>query len=169
MKVAIIGAGAIGGYVGVKLALAGEDVTFLVRGANLTAIKSNGVKLIMADATIDGIRTEVVIDTGAENSIGNLALQRALARRHDHGTTMLVSVTGQEIEASLGYARKLTIADMSINNLQIAYADGPAFAALDLDKRPALLLGMRDLRSFDRVAIDFATRKVLFDLPREAF
>lgn len=31
MKIAIIGAGAIGGYVGVKLALAGEDVTFMVR------------------------------------------------------------------------------------------------------------------------------------------
>jgi 2-dehydropantoate 2-reductase len=51
MKVAIIGAGAIGGYVGVKLALAGEDVTFIVRGANLTAIKRDGMKLIMADGT----------------------------------------------------------------------------------------------------------------------
>jgi 2-dehydropantoate 2-reductase len=49
MKVAIIGAGAIGGYVGVKLALAGEDVTFIVRGANLTAIRRDGMKLIMAD------------------------------------------------------------------------------------------------------------------------
>ena len=47
MKIAIIGAGAIGGYVGVKLALAGEDVTFIVRGANLEAIKNNGKKLIM--------------------------------------------------------------------------------------------------------------------------
>jgi len=51
MKIAIIGAGAIGGYVGAKLALAGEDVTFLVRGANLDAIRRNGVKLIMADGT----------------------------------------------------------------------------------------------------------------------
>lgn len=51
MKVAIIGAGAIGGYVGVKLALAGEDVTFIVRGANLSAIRRNGMKLIMADGT----------------------------------------------------------------------------------------------------------------------
>lgn len=51
MKVAIIGAGAIGGYVGVKLALAGEDVTFIVRGANLTAIRANGMKLIMHDGT----------------------------------------------------------------------------------------------------------------------
>ncbi|ROZ61665.1 2-dehydropantoate 2-reductase [Ramlibacter sp. WS9] len=51
MKIAIIGAGAIGGYVGVKLALAGEDVTFIVRGANLEAIRSNGMKLIMHDGT----------------------------------------------------------------------------------------------------------------------
>lgn len=49
MKIAIIGAGAIGGYVGVKLALAGEDVTFIVRGANLEAITKNGMKLIMDD------------------------------------------------------------------------------------------------------------------------
>lgn len=51
MKIAIIGAGAIGGYVGVKLALAGEDVTFIVRGANLEAIRKNGMKLIMEDGT----------------------------------------------------------------------------------------------------------------------
>ena len=51
MKITIIGAGAIGGYVGVKLALAGEDVTFIVRGKNLEAIKQNGMKLIMNDGT----------------------------------------------------------------------------------------------------------------------
>ena len=49
MKIAIIGAGAIGGYVGAMLALAGEEVTFLVRGANLAAIRSNGIKLIDHD------------------------------------------------------------------------------------------------------------------------
>ncbi len=51
MKIAIIGAGAIGGYVGVKLALAGEDVSFIVRGANLQAIRSRGMKLVMSDGT----------------------------------------------------------------------------------------------------------------------
>lgn len=51
MKIAIIGAGAIGGYVGVKLALAGEDVTFMVRGENLKAIRANGMKLILPDGT----------------------------------------------------------------------------------------------------------------------
>src|SRR5438477_11348122 len=51
MKIAIIGAGAIGGYAGVKLALAGDDVTFVVRGANLDAIRKNGMKLVMSDGS----------------------------------------------------------------------------------------------------------------------
>jgi 2-dehydropantoate 2-reductase len=51
MKIAIIGAGAIGGYVGVKLALAGQDVTFVARGANLVAIRKRGMKLMMPDGT----------------------------------------------------------------------------------------------------------------------
>jgi 2-dehydropantoate 2-reductase len=51
MKIAIIGVGAIGGYVGIRLALAGEDVTFIARGANLEALRSRGIKLINADGT----------------------------------------------------------------------------------------------------------------------
>ncbi len=51
MKIAIVGCGAIGGYVGVRLALAGETVTCLVRGANLTAIRAGGLKLIHSDGT----------------------------------------------------------------------------------------------------------------------
>ena len=51
MKIAIVGAGAIGGYVGARLALAGEQVTFLVRGANLLAIRNKGIKLIAHDGT----------------------------------------------------------------------------------------------------------------------
>ncbi|BEP60126.1 2-dehydropantoate 2-reductase [Variovorax sp. V213] len=51
MKIAVIGAGAIGGLVGAKLALAGDDVTFIVRGKNLDAIATNGFKLIGADGS----------------------------------------------------------------------------------------------------------------------
>jgi 2-dehydropantoate 2-reductase len=51
VKIAIVGCGAIGGYVGAKLALAGEEVTVLVRGANLAAIRANGLKLLMGNGT----------------------------------------------------------------------------------------------------------------------
>jgi 2-dehydropantoate 2-reductase len=49
MKIAVVGAGAIGGLVGARLALAGEDVTFMVRGANLDAIRACGIRLQEAD------------------------------------------------------------------------------------------------------------------------
>ena len=51
MKIAIVGAGAIGGFLGAKLALAGEDVTFIARNRNLAAIRANGFRLILEDGT----------------------------------------------------------------------------------------------------------------------
>ncbi len=49
MKICIVGAGAIGGYMGAKLALAGEQVTLIARGAHLAAIQQNGLQLITPD------------------------------------------------------------------------------------------------------------------------
>ena len=49
MKIAIIGVGAIGGFVGIRLALAGEDVTFIARGANLAALRERGIRLVAID------------------------------------------------------------------------------------------------------------------------
>lgn len=51
MKIAVIGVGAIGGFVGARLALAGEDVTFIARGANLEAVRTRGIRLVMADGS----------------------------------------------------------------------------------------------------------------------
>ena len=125
-------------------------------------------QLIMADARLDGVKVQVVIDTGAETSIGNRALQRALEKRRKSQTIELLSVTGHQINADLGYARSLEIAGVAFNNVAIAFADAPAFAALKIDQRPSMLLGMRDLRNLDRLAIDFSSRKILFDIPRGA-
>jgi 2-dehydropantoate 2-reductase len=46
MRIAVVGAGAIGGYLGVKLARAGEAVTFIARNRNLEAINTRGFRLI---------------------------------------------------------------------------------------------------------------------------
>src|SRR4028119_20752 len=46
MKICIVGAGAIGGYLGAKLALAGEQVTLIARGAHLDTIQNKGLKLM---------------------------------------------------------------------------------------------------------------------------
>jgi 2-dehydropantoate 2-reductase len=51
MKIAVIGAGAIGGLVGARLAATGCDVTFMVRGANLEAIRRQGVRVYSSDGS----------------------------------------------------------------------------------------------------------------------
>ena len=51
MKIAIVGAGAIGGYLGAKLALAGEEVTFIARNKNLAAINAHGFRLQLEDGS----------------------------------------------------------------------------------------------------------------------
>jgi 2-dehydropantoate 2-reductase len=46
MKICIFGAGAIGGYLGAKLAAHGTDVSLVARGAHLDAMRTNGLRLI---------------------------------------------------------------------------------------------------------------------------
>ena len=74
MKIAIIGAGAIGGLVGAKLALAGEDVTFIVRGANLDAIRNNGIKLILQDGSEQVARNVVATNDYAAAGVQDLVI-----------------------------------------------------------------------------------------------
>jgi 2-dehydropantoate 2-reductase len=51
MKICVVGAGAIGGYLAVRLAGIGEGVSVVIRGANLAAVNAQGMKLINADGS----------------------------------------------------------------------------------------------------------------------
>jgi ketopantoate reductase len=73
MKVCVVGAGAIGGLMGAKLALAGEDLTVVDQGAHLKAIQENGLKLIWHDGTEHVAKvakaTDKVADAGKQDLI----------------------------------------------------------------------------------------------------
>src|SRR5260370_42379927 len=56
LKIAIIGAGAIGGSLGPRLAHAGDEVTFIARGANLDALRTRGIRLINGDGSEVAVR-----------------------------------------------------------------------------------------------------------------
>jgi 2-dehydropantoate 2-reductase len=62
VKIAVVGCGAIGGYVGARLALAGETVTFMVRGTTLEALRRAGLTLIMNDGVRHSARDLVATD-----------------------------------------------------------------------------------------------------------
>jgi predicted aspartyl protease len=137
----------------------------------VTARNSAG-RLILSDARLDGKRIDVIVDTGAQTSVGNLALQRLVAAKRANRLpfqpTTLGAVSGEEVAAVHTAIRRIVINGMDINDLPVSFADSQAFRALGLAERPALLLGMDSLSLFDRVEIDFPNKRVVFDLPEGA-
>ena len=69
MKICIFGAGAIGGYMGVKLAQVGTDVSLVARGPHLEAMKKNGLRLIEgeSDVTVPVTASENPKDLGFQD------------------------------------------------------------------------------------------------------
>jgi len=125
-------------------------------------------QMVITDARVDGVRTAVIIDTGAQNSIANLALLRKLRARTSAGDLLInIDVHGFALESLRGQVSSLRIGKLELSDLPLGFADGPAFTALGFTDKPAMLLGMRNLRAFDRVAIDFANRRILFDVPTD--
>lgn len=123
-------------------------------------------QLIITRALLDGIETSVVVDTGAQGSVGNLALFDRLRRGRNLGQTELTDVNGYQLSGPVRVAKDLNLGRLRLSNVPVLFIDAPPFHALKLADKPALILGMRELRLFRRVAIDFEKREVLFDLPR---
>lgn len=143
-----------------------DDDAIVVTARNMAG------RLILSDARIDGKRVDVIVDTGAQTSIGNIALQRLVAGRRQHRVpffpTTLNAVSGEIVPAVRTAIKQISIGGAEVNDLPVSFADSQAFRALGLDKRPALLLGMDSLSLFDRVEIDFPNKRVVFDLPSGA-
>lgn len=122
-------------------------------------------QLIIHRARIDGINTSVIVDTGAQSSIGNIALRDRLRRRADLADTVMTDVNGVEVSGQTRIIRNMNLGAVQLTNFPVAFSDAPTFAALGLADEPAMILGMAELRLFSRVAIDFRSQRVLFDLP----
>lgn len=132
------------------------------------AARRNG-RLVVTDAVANGHRLTVVIDTGAQLSIGNEALREQLVGRNlvdPAQKVQLESVTGDLINGDYMYVRELKIGGMTLKNLAIVFADAHTFKQLKLDRKPALLLGMNAIRAFKKVSIDFASRTFRVVLPQ---
>ena len=127
-------------------------------------------QLIVTEAYYRSRRISIVIDTGAQVSMGNSALRERM--RHELKAAQqitLTSVTGQSILADYTQVERLDIGGVGFNNLPIAFADVAPFRKFGLTKVPALMLGMDALRMFRHVDVDFANREVRFALPRSAY
>lgn len=128
-------------------------------------------RLILADAAVGQRKIAVVIDTGAEHSVGNLAMRKAAVKRGKALLlipTTLQDVAGGTVPAEIAVVNDMRLGSVTLTGMPIAFADLPVFRQLGLDKRPAMLLGMNTLRAFNQVAVDFATKKVRFVVPGDS-
>lgn len=126
-------------------------------------------QLILLNSRVEGRPVDAFVDSGAQYSIGNLALLSALGGGASRDRIDVYGVTGQTLSARPGRVRDLTIGGRSLGETPLLFADLHAFEALGLGDRPALLLGADVLYRFDRVMLDYGRGRVAFGAVRPSF
>jgi predicted aspartyl protease len=143
----------------------------LEKGMIVVTAKRKAGRMILSDAEVGGVKVDIILDTGAQTSMGNYALRDRLRKRDmrfDYVPVRMRSVTGEVLEGDFTQVRDISIGGVTISDLPVTFADNYAFTALKLERKPAILLGMDALKLFDRVMVDFSNRRVGFDLPKGA-
>jgi predicted aspartyl protease len=113
------------------------------------------------DLQVGGVRTKVVIDTGAQQTIGNDRLRKALLlrwrRTHD---TEIIGVTLDTMPAKSIRVPSITFGTMRVRNIDISFTELSIFEHWRLNGEPALLLGMDVIDKLETFEIDYRQRKL---------
>ncbi len=125
-------------------------------------------QLVLADADANGQKVWVIVDTGAQNSVGNSKLRKLMVERNPATTVkpvQMIDVLGKSTPADYTVVNKLRIGGVMLGNAALAFADAHPFKLFELETKPSMLLGMESLRVFQRVSVDFASKKIKFLMP----
>ncbi|MFN3523380.1 MAG: retroviral-like aspartic protease family protein [Phenylobacterium sp.] len=130
-------------------------------------------QLIIIDADMGGSPVTAFLDSGSQNTVGNLVLHQRLkatpfALTAQTTVVELISATGQRAQGELSSVPPLRMGGLTIGNLSAVFADLHIFRLWELSDRPAILIGIDVMRHFDAVELDFANRRVLFRTPSRA-
>lgn len=123
-------------------------------------------QLILANVMADGVETVAFVDSGAQYSIGNLALMRAQDARLgpvERPTLRVYGVIGQSLLVRAGALANLRLARRDVGAAPLLFGDLHAFRVLNLIERPALLLGADVLTRFSRVTLDYGRGRLAFE------
>jgi len=144
-----------------------------------SAVRSDSTKLrglrmntglIALEARVGRVPVHAVIDTGAERTMGNLALRDALKARRDHGdTAKMTSVYGATTEVEPGefvIAPPISIDSVRITDVAIVFGEFHIFDVWGMRNQPAVIIGMDVLGTFTSLSIDFKNQVVYVASPR---
>ncbi len=126
-------------------------------------------QLTLVDADLAGVKLVAFLDSGAQNTIGNMALRALAITRHPTSLwsqTPVLSATSQTIMAQMADLPRLRVGTLELPFWPVAFADLHTFRMWNLIDKPAILLGMDVLSRFEYVSLDFARDEVRFRLPR---
>lgn len=154
---------------GVSIIMGGDMITgSRLRRQGMRSVRGRFGQMILTQVSVDGQPTAAFIDSGAQYSIGNMALrQAAAARRRDGGRVArqvpLYGVTGQSLSADLAMVDDLRFGPQRLGPTPMLFADLHCFDTLGLSDRPALLIGADLLGRFREVTLDFPGNLVVFE------
>jgi len=174
MRVLVFGAGAVGGYFGARLAESGHDVTFVARGANLDALRRDGLTIRLADRTLHLSPVRAVGEPAdapppdlvlvCVKSYDTAAAAAALRPVVNADTILLSLQNGIENEDIL--ARELALPPLMVACTRIGVAL-VAPATIEYSGRGTIVFGEVDGRETPRarrVAASFAAAGVPYEL-----
>ncbi len=111
-----------------------------------------------------GLKVKAVIDTGAERTLGNIALQNELNKRRRGKREVISAIvhgaTPDITDGEVQLVKEATIGDMTLTNFEVIFADFHVFKHWELDQEPAMLIGMDMLGVLDRLVIDYRRNEV---------
>jgi hypothetical protein len=134
----------------------------------LAARRRDG-QLTLIDADLAGLRLTAFLDSGAQSTIGNMALLSVALQRGSAGPwtdTPIVSATGQTISARMAELPNLRVGKLRLPSWPVAFADLYTFRMWNLVEKPAILLGVDVMSRFEHVSLDFSRDEVRFRLPQ---
>ena len=124
-------------------------------------LERSGPGLLMVPGSVAQLRVHAVIDTGAERSIGNEALRRALVSRHAQGTPdKIYDVTTHVQGGEMFESPPIMLGKIEIRGARITYGEVRIFEHWKLTHEPTLLIGMDALGLLDELIIDYRRREL---------
>ena len=114
------------------------------------------------DARVGSVKVRAIIDTGAQQTTGNLALREALRerRRLEERLDEIIGVTGDAQEGLTSRVPPLMLGDVAVRNAHITFIDLHIFQHWKLTRSPAVLIGMDVLGVLDTLIIDYRRREL---------
>lgn len=123
---------------------------------------------IIIDAVVGGVRTKVIIDTGGQMTIANLALRDALRRHHGRRTgkpDRIEGATKAVQDGEILATPSIDFGSLQIRDSGVTYADLMIFEHWHLMHRPAILVGMDALGLLDTLVIDYKLHVIQMRAP----